>query len=352
MSKNAAGEQKTSEKRPSAADASRSRIRVLSYVLVIAALLLVAAGLSGINRGVAADAWVLVIYGAYAAVTLALGIVGFSISHGSRKLVPAVVLCGAGVVGSLLALLFVPYGEQLAELTQDTHSLLSSIICILAILVMWFIGPIRNEATLSGELREGEGSAPKADPEYVPESMVQTGAAAPFAPTGARVPRKSARTGAPLLLLFNAGTAAAAAGGADIVDAHGNLIFRVVEDDDQARTVVEDAAGNQVAEVRTTITAGRGAYGISMSNGDELALPLNLAGADGDVPVEGFGWKLRGNDIGGFDFEVVDAEGHVIARARKQLTAAQKTRGAVIYDRAHADQIVAVLVVARGLAVA
>lgn len=330
--------------------------RVGSYVLIVVALLKLAMLVSYVTGGGDLGGILLplmVLVGLDAALCLWGGIRGLATLSDPRKARLLCVVAALIAVGSFVLCLPTPLAEDLDAIFKGTSLEVFGVVGIAALILALSCGKAAGDGGQAAAAEEGADAArPAPEPEHVPETMVASGAAAPFAPAGSHVPRAAARSGAPLLLLFNDGVADAAADGADVVDAHGNVIFHVHDDasaTDTPRTLVDDAAGNRVAEITVAIEAGRAAYRVRMSMGDTFTLPLNLAGAGGDVEVGGLGWRICGDDIGGFDFEVRDEDGRRIATARRQLTSAQETRGAAIYDRAHADEIVAVLVVVRGL---
>lgn len=326
----------------------KTRVRLASYVLVVGALLLAAVGASSVAKGLGTEAGrpFLVAYFVDDASLFALGIAGLAVANGSRRIVAYLAGILAVAVATLLLRLVGPVGT-FETLTQGAGDVAYAVIGLSGVVAFWSALELRSKAASEDE---PETVAPPATkPDYVPESMVQSGAA-PFAPTGRRAPSRG--SSAPLLLLFNASQATASGDGATVTDAHGNVIFRVLEATSDRPAHVDDAAGNQVAAVSEGVVSGQGAYEVEMFSGSTFSLPLNLAGAGNEAEVAGLGWKLKGEGeegIAGFDLDVTDAEGHVIARARPQLTSEPGTRGAAIYERSHADELAVILAVARGL---
>ena len=326
----------------------KTRVRLASYVLVVGALLLAAVGASSVAKGLGEEAtWpFLVAYFIDDALLFALGIAGLAVANGSRRI--AFYLAGnlAVAVVTLLLRLVGPVGVFEA-LTQGAGDVAYTAIGLSGVVAFWSAFEVKSKSASEDESEKS--ASPASKPDYVPESMVQSGAV-PFAPTGRRAPSRG--SSAPLLLLFNASQATASGDGATVTDAHGNVIFRVLEATADRPAHVDDAAGNQVAVVRDGIVSGQGAYEVEMFSGSTFTLPFNLAGAGDEVEVAGLGWRLKGEGeegIAGFDLDVTDAEGHVIARARPQLTSEPGTRGAAIYERSHADELAVILAVVRGL---
>ena len=137
----------------------------------------------------------------------------------------------------------------------------------------------------------------------------------------------------------------------DVLDAHDNVVFRVhskaVSMTDQ--TFIEDAAGNEVATIKAKLVSIHGTYEVAMADGVSFELSQELFRLRDVVRIDALGWTLRGKNVLGFDFDICDERGGIVARAHREALSLRDTYVVDVLDRSHTDEIVAVFVVMKHL---
>ena len=261
------------------------------------------------------------------AVLLVTAVLGLRTAHNRFHVKPyraciavvAVVLAAGELLTDYQGISRVLVGEGFTTLTIG--------FCILAVCSL-----VASSSVLAYNKRHPEGEKDVPAPEYVPDSM---GASATASDGGSLQLRISSKLGS---LLHNK---------IDVLDAHDNAIFRVhskaVSMTDQ--TFIEDAAGNEVAVIKAKLVSIHGTYEVEMADGTSFELSQELFRLRDVVRIDALGWTLRGKNVLGFDFDICDARGSVIARAHREALSLRDTYVVDVLDRSDADEVAAIFVV-------
>lgn len=136
-------------------------------------------------------------------------------------------------------------------------------------------------------------------------------------------------------------------GKTDVLDESGNVVYRThtkavsIHD----KTYLEDAAGNEIAYIHAKALSIHNVHYIDMANGDSYELKEELSHIRDFVDIEPLGWQLRGENIMDFNFQIVDADGAVLATAHRKFASMHGIYDMDISDEADVDLIVAIFIV-------
>lgn len=137
----------------------------------------------------------------------------------------------------------------------------------------------------------------------------------------------------------------------DVLNEEGELAYRVhskmlsIHD----KTQIDDAAGNEVAYLHAKAVSIHHVYYVDMMNGESFELREELTHIKDTIDIEPLGWQLRGKNILAYDFEIVDADEHVIAISHRDVVSLHDTYTIDVLDDAQADKVVAIFVIIRHL---
>ena len=212
-------------------------------------------------------------------------------------------------------------------LVGETFTTLTIGFCIVAVCSL-----VASSTVFAYNKRHPQGEKDVPAPEYVPESM---GAGAPAQDGGELQLRISSKLGS---LLRNK---------IDVLDAHDNVIFRVYSKAVSMtdHTFIEDAEGHEVADIKARLVSLHDTYEVKMADGVSFEVSQELFHVRDVARVEGLGWELRGKNVLGFDFDVYDKRGAVVARAHREALSLRDTYVVDVMDRASTDEVVALFVV-------
>lgn len=330
---------------------SQAFIRIASYVFVVAALLCFALAMlfhaaagdpealaeAGGAEALEACNILMAISAAEGVFYLVLGILGLRCAHDASKAMPFAVL-------SVILAAVTVFEQMTTNYSAVTNAVTSGGFDMLyLVLVVFSVGSAFAAFSLVNYNKRhpaGETSTPA--PEYVPESMRQTGVA-PF--SSARV--STGKGGQPLELRLSSKIGSVLHDKIDILDSHDNVIYRVsskaVSISD--RTFIEDAAGNQVASIHAKVVSIHSIYYVEMADGTQFELSRELMHLKDVVNIDALGWQLSGDNMLEFSFHIVDAQGAVVAEASRALVSMHDTYTVTIYDRSVTDEVVAVFVI-------
>lgn len=135
----------------------------------------------------------------------------------------------------------------------------------------------------------------------------------------------------------------------EITDEHGAVRYRVWSEVMQLpvnETVIEDAAGAEVARIRPEpLSLIHSVNTVTMADGTSFALSREPLAATLRFTIEELGWTLAGKNILGLDFAIEDAGGATVARVRRRAFSLRGAYDIDIADGADADRVVAIAVV-------
>lgn len=113
------------------------------------------------------------------------------------------------------------------------------------------------------------------------------------------------------------------------------------------KTRIEDAAGNEIAFVHAKAVSIHHVYYVEMADGTGFTMKEELAHLRDYIDVEELGWQLRGESVLAFDFDVYDANGHLLATAHRKFASMHGMYFIDIVDESRADELVALFVVVK-----
>lgn len=132
----------------------------------------------------------------------------------------------------------------------------------------------------------------------------------------------------------------------DITDASGNVEY-VAESKFFSlhdKTDVVKASGEWVAHIERKILTLHERHYVTMNGGVQFELSNEIMHIIKDITnIEGLGWQLRGNVLG-LNFELLDAEGSLIAVISQKMLSIHDKYCIDIYQEEHEDTVVAILV--------
>ena len=110
------------------------------------------------------------------------------------------------------------------------------------------------------------------------------------------------------------------------------------------KTYLEDAQGNEVAYIHAKAVSLHHVYYVDMVGGESFELSEQLFHMKDIIDIPELGWQIRGKILA-FDFEVVDAEGNVLATAHRKVASVHGVYDLAINDESHAVELVALFIV-------
>lgn len=136
----------------------------------------------------------------------------------------------------------------------------------------------------------------------------------------------------------------------EIADEHGAVRYRVWSEVMQLpvnETVIEDAAGAEVARIRPEpLSLIHSVNTVTMADGTSFALSREPLAATLRFTIEELGWTLVcKNILLGLDFAIEDAGGATVARVRRRAFSLRGAYDIDIADEADACRVVAIAVV-------
>ena len=132
----------------------------------------------------------------------------------------------------------------------------------------------------------------------------------------------------------------------DITDASENVVYSAntkfpsIHD----KTDIVDSAGNQVAHIEKKIFTIHERHFITMADGTKFQLSNEIFHIYKDITnIEGLGWQLKGN-IFGLNFELLDANGGIIAVIGQKMISIHDKYCIDIYRPEYEKAVVAILI--------
>lgn len=326
---------------------------VYGLLYVFTALLLVSGALSETDEETRAIAFGVIAFSALpAALMLLTAIFGFRAARDRFRIMP---FCVASVIYSVLMLASMAldgFASAFTALTQGLTGILG-----LAYNVLVLVSACIAVGIVGYNKRHPKDEQEIPAPEHVPDTARVAEAAAPT-PIDASEPEAleaapagtpaSAAGGAPLELRISSKIGSVIHDKMDVLDAHDNVIYRVssaaisLHD----RTEIEDAAGNKVADIHAKLISIHNRYYVEMADGVKFEMASELFHLKDVVNIDELGWQLRGDHMIEFNFDIEDqATGAKVAHASRQLVSLHDTYTVEVFDRARADEIVAIFVV-------
>ena len=132
----------------------------------------------------------------------------------------------------------------------------------------------------------------------------------------------------------------------DITDANENIIYQAntkffsLHD----KTDVTKVSGEQVAHIERKIFTLHERHFVTMADGQKFELSNEIFHLIKDITnIEGLGWQLRGNILG-LNFELLDADGSIIAVIGQKMLSIHDKYCIDIYKKEYEQTVVAILV--------
>lgn len=133
----------------------------------------------------------------------------------------------------------------------------------------------------------------------------------------------------------------------NVLDAAGEVVYRVrskaVSLND--RTFIEDAQGAEVADIHAKVISIHDVYYVDMADGVSFELSRELLHLNDVINIDALGWQLRSRNFLDFDFDVTDPTGALVASAKRKIFSLHSEYLVTVYDRAQADEVVALFVI-------
>ena len=311
---------------------------IYGLLYVFTALLLLTGALSQADEATRNAAFLVIISSAVPAILMLLiSIFGFRAARDRFRIMP---FCVVSAIYSVLMLAsmaltgFTAVTEVLAEGLFGILGLAYNVLVVVAACIaIGLVGYNKRHSRSETEIPA---------PEHVPDTLHET-----KTPVAA-IPVSPSIDGTPLELRISSKIGSVLHDKMDVVDAHDNVIYRVhsaaVSLHD--RTQIDDAAGNKVADIHAKLISIHNRYYVEMADGVQFEMASELLHLKDVVNIDELGWRLSGDHMIEFNFDIEDqATGAKVAHASRQLVSLHDTYTVEVFDRAHADEVVAIFVV-------
>ncbi|MBQ6105055.1 MAG: LURP-one-related family protein [Lachnospiraceae bacterium] len=132
----------------------------------------------------------------------------------------------------------------------------------------------------------------------------------------------------------------------EITDDNGNICYRSASKffSLHDRTTLEDASGRHIADISRAVLTLHERHFVTMFDGTYFEISNELFHLVRDVTnIEGLGWQLQGNILG-LNFELLDADGSIIAIVSQKMLSIHDKYCIDIYRPELEPYIIAILV--------